>query len=169
MSFKINILIIGIFFLNGCGFHLRGSEGDISLSFQTVYVQSENADKLALEVKRIFIEKGIEVLPNAQTAQVVLYFRNEQSKRRVLSVSSASGKLEEVELSYHVDIEARTPDDTILLEKRPIHLIRDHRYDELTILATGAEEEILRKDMFRDVLAQVMRRIQSIRINDESS
>ncbi len=167
MKSKISLLIIGVLFLSGCGFHLRGLDADITLYFQRVHIRSVSADAVASEIKRILIEDGLEVVQTAKEAQIVVYLRNEKVKRRILSISSDSGKLEEIELHYRIEMEVRKPDDTVILENQPISLVRDYRYNELAVLATGAEEEMLHLEMFRDIVAQIMHRMQVIRIDNE--
>jgi len=155
----INILLItGL--LSGCGFHLRGAA---DLKLQKLHIQSESADKIANEVRRFLTEKGVQVVPTSKVAQAVLYLRNETVERRVLSVSSTSGKLEEIELNYRVEMEVRKPDNRILLKKQLISLLRDYRFDKNAVLAAGSEEDILREEMQRDVVGQIIRSLQTIR------
>jgi LPS-assembly lipoprotein len=153
--------------VSGCGFHLRGAVGDLHI--QKVHIQSESAERIANEVKRILTEEGVQVVPTTKAAQVVVYLRNEAVDGRVLSVSSVSGKQEEIELNYRVEMEVRKPDDTVLLEKQTISLLRDYRFDETAVLAAGAEQETLRDDMFRDIVEQIIRRLQVLKIDEGST
>jgi LPS-assembly lipoprotein len=161
-SFFIFYLSFFILFLAGCsGYHLRGSTG---YDFSSMHIQSESADSIALEIKRLITEEGVQVVSTPDAAQVVLYLRNESAEQRVLTVSSVSGKLAEVELNFHIEMEARTPDDTVLLQKQIISLLRDHSFDETAVLAMWAEEEMMREDMLRDIVARIMRRLQSLKL-----
>ncbi len=157
------IVLAAILFLSSCGgFQLRGST---SLNFLSAYIQSESADEFANELERLLVEEcAVQLVPTAEVAQVVIYLRNQKVEKRVLSVSSASGKQEEIEILYQVELEARKPDDTILLAKQRIRLLRDYRFEKRAVLAIGAEEERLRHDMFRDIIAQIRRRLQAINI-----
>ena len=155
------LLITGLLFISSCGFHLRGAAG---YNLSLVYIQSESADRVANEVKRRLTEGGVQVVPTTSAAQAVVYLRHETIDRRVLTVSSVSGKQEEFELNYRVELEVRKPDDTVLLEKQTLSLLRDYLFDETAVLAMGAEEEVLREDMFRDIVAQIMRRLQVLQL-----
>ena len=154
-------LITGLLFLSGCGFHLRGA---VSLDLSVVHIQSESANKIAPAVARRLTEEGVQVVPTASTAQAVVYLRNETVDKRILSVSSVSGKLEEYELSFRIEMEVRKPDGTVLMDKQVISLLRDYRFDETAVLAMWAEEEMLRQSMFRDLVAQIMRRLQVLKL-----
>jgi len=156
----VSVLLITLLFINGCGFQLRGAA---DLKSQKLHIQSKYADRIANEVRRILTEQGVQIVPTSQTAQAVLYLRDESVERRVLSVSSTSGKLEEVELNYRVEMEVRKPDNSILLEKQVLSLMRDYRFDKNAVLAAGSQEEVLRADMFRDLVGQIIRSLRAIR------
>ncbi|MDM8559717.1 LPS assembly lipoprotein LptE [Candidatus Parabeggiatoa sp. HSG14] len=161
-SFFIFCLSFFILFLAGCsGYHLRGSTG---YDFSVMHIQSESADKIANEIKRLITEEGVQVVSTPSAAQIVLYLRNESADQRVLTVSSMSGKLAEVELNFRVEMEVRTPNDTVLLEKQFISLLRDHSFDESAVLAMWAEEEMMREDLLRDIVARILRRLQSLKL-----
>jgi LPS-assembly lipoprotein len=150
-----------IVYLSGCGFHLRGNA---DFDFSLLHIQSESADEIAKELKQRLQDKGVVMVPNANLAQAVVYLRNEKVDTRVLTISSTSGRLEEFELNYHVEMEVRKPDDTVLIEKQVFSLLRDHLFDETAVLAMGTEEEVLRQDMFRDTVEQIIRRLQMLKL-----
>ncbi|HHB92824.1 MAG TPA: hypothetical protein ENK59_06415 [Thioploca sp.] len=160
MNKKYLILIL-LLFINSCGFHLRGT-ADFNMSF--IYIKSDSANKIAAEVQRLLIEQGIQVVSNPNAAQAIVYLTNETIDHRVLTVSSISGKQEEFELNYRVAMEVRKPNDDVLLEKQQISLLRDYMFDEQAVLAMSSEDEMLREEMFRDLVAQIMRRLQSLKL-----
>lgn len=162
-----SLLLIILLFISSCGFHLRGS-GDLNWHIQSVYIQSEAADRIASELKSRLTEQKLQVLPTSESAQVVVYLSNETVERRVLSVSSVSGKQEEIELNYRVEIEIRKADDTVLLGKHTISFLRDYRFDPTAVLAAGGEEEVLREDMFNQIVMQIIRQLQQIQITEKN-
>lgn len=163
MGYRILIFTVFIFYLllNGCGFHLRGAAG---FDFSLIHIKSESADQVALEVKHRLMDEGVEVVPTASAAQVVLHLRHQIADHRVLTVSSFSGKLEEIELNVRVDMEVLQSDGTVLLEKQRLSLLRDYSFDETAMLAMSTEAEVLRKEMFKDVVAQILRRLQVLKM-----
>lgn len=147
--------------LSGCGFQLRGS---VPMALKTVFVQADNSPRIAAEVSRILVEEGVALAPNAKAAQAVIYIRNENLTRRFLSISAVTGRIEEMELNLRVDLEARTPQNKILLEPQNILLLREYSFDQNAILAKDAEEQVLREELYQDITAQVLRRIRAIQL-----
>ena len=159
MKFAI-FSLLWMILISSCGFHLRGTA---KFNFELVHLKSEAADTVANELKRLLIAKGVQVISMPKAAQATVHLRDETVERRVLTVSSTSGKQEEMEINYRVEMEVRRPDGTVILPKQSLSLLRDYRFDETAVLAMGVEEEALRKEMFRDLVAQIMRRLQAIK------
>jgi len=147
--------------VSGCGFQLRGSEG---FQIDSVYVKSTQADLSSAAIKQRLMERGLTVTALANEAEAVVHLSNEAVDRRVLTVSSISGKLEEIELKVRVDFEALTPQDEVLLPKQTLRLYRDYSYDETAVLAMGEEETVIQQELYREIVAQIMRRIAAIRV-----
>jgi len=162
------LLLIVLLFISSCGFYLRGSIGELEWQFQSLQIQSEAADRIASELKSRLTEQKLQVLPTSDAAQVVVYLYNETVDRRVLSVSSVSGKQEEIELNYRVEMKISKADDTVLLAKQTISLLRDYRFDPEAVLAAGGEEEVLREDMFNQIVMQIIRQLQQIKITEKT-
>lgn len=145
--------------LSGCGFQLRGS---VPMALKTVFVQAENSPRIAADVSRLLVDEGVALAPNPKAAQAVIYIRNENLMRRFLSISAVTGRIEEMELNLRVDLEARTPQNKVLLEPQNILLLREYSFDQNAILAKDAEEQVLREELYQDITAQIMRRIRAI-------
>ena len=158
------ILLLSLL-ISSCGFHLRGTA---KFDLKLVYIKSEAADIVAAELKRLLTAQGVQIIDMPKAAQATVYLRNERVERRVLTVSSTSGKQEEMEINYQVQMEVHRSDGSVILPQQSISLLRDYRFDETAVLAMGVEEETLRKDMFRDLMAQIMRRLQAIKSDNLS-
>lgn len=157
---EIILLVVIAILCSACDFYLRGPTG---LKISSLYLQSELADRVTSEVKRLLAEAGIPLAASAKEAHVVVYLRHEILERRVLSVSAISGKLEEIELNYRVEMEARRPEGIVVLKKQLLSLLRDYSFETTAVLAMGAEEEVLREELFQDLVAQVIRRLTTLR------
>jgi len=161
MKLRWLIYCVLLSLLSGCGFQLRGS---VPMALKTVFVQAENSPRIAADVSRILVEEGVALAPNAKAAQAVIYIRNENFTRRFLSISAVTGRVEEMELNLRVDLEARTPQNKVLLEPQNILLLREYSFDQNAILAKDAEEQVLREELYQDMTAQVMRRIRAVQL-----
>ncbi len=158
--FTFSIIAISLV-LSNCGFHLRG-HGRSGFQFSSAYIQSTSANKIAKSIKLRLMEADVEISSAIDKAQVVIYLSDEDIDRRVLSVSSITGKQEEFELNYRVEMELKKSDGTVLLEKQKISLLRDYLFDEQAVLAMWSEDEILREEMFNDIIEQIIRRLQIV-------
>jgi LPS-assembly lipoprotein len=161
INFKIIFILTLLLSLNSCGFQLRGAKG---FDFSYIYIKSESADAVAIKVAEQLKERGISILKTPDGAQAIVYLRNQGVDERMITISSTTGKIAEFELNFHVDMEVRRPDDTVLLEKRRLSILRDYRFDETAVLAAGVESEMLRQEMSREIVAQVIRRLEVLKL-----
>ncbi len=155
-----NLVVILLYTLiTSCGFQLRG---EATFNFTSLHLQAETAPRVAQAVTQNLQEKGIQMTTTPKEAQVVLYLGHETVESRTLSVSAISGKMEEIELNVRVEMEIKRSDGTVLSEQQTISLLRDYSFDETAVLAMGAEAEVLQEELFREIVAQVIRRLQAI-------
>jgi LPS-assembly lipoprotein len=78
-----------------------------------------------------------------------------------LSVSDAA-RVQEFLVRYRVELEVVDASNAVLLPLAPIELTRDFSYDETQALGAAAEEELLRKELRREMVQQVLRRIERL-------
>ena len=79
-----------------------------------------------------------------------------------LSVSDAA-RVQEFLIRYRVELEVVDAAARVLLPLTPIELTRDYSYDETQALGAAAEEELLRKELRREMAQQVLRRHRAAR------
>jgi len=89
----------------------------------------------------------------------------ERSDSQVLSVSS-TGKADEYLLKYEVSFRLTGKDGKALAESQTVRVRRDHAFDRLNVLAKEREEQELRREMRRDVVQQILRRLSRITLTD---
>lgn len=157
LVFFITILIS----LTSCGFHLRGS---VSLNLQSVFIEEKNARLFANEIKQLLKNQQVNITNKPQQAQVILALEDAKFDRRVLTISAVSSRIEEVELNLRLKAEVRQPDNTVLLEKQRLHLMREYSFDETAMLAMSAEEETLKEELFEAMVAQLMRMLRAVKL-----
>jgi len=144
--------------LSACGFQLRGANvlpGDL----QNLYVQAPVS--LADEV-RIFLDgTDTRVLNQRNGADVILTLSDDRYDRRVLSVDPNTGKEREFELSYSLNYQAKRSDGKTLLNSNRLTIRRDYVFDQDAIIGKSREAGVLRSEMRRDAIQQVLFRLQS--------
>lgn len=157
-------VIIYLLLISSCGFHLRGSGG---FQFHSLYIDAVAANNTAAEIKRIIEEEGIKLSDTPEQADIVVALHNETVNRRVLSISAVSGKLEEVELNLQVELAISQPNGEKIQESQKVSLMREYSFDETAVLAISSEEDTLIAEMFREIVAQIIRRLQAVKIENK--
>jgi LPS-assembly lipoprotein len=156
------IVLSLMFVVTGCGFHLRGA-GFADLDMPVTTIQNLDAsNQFAAELRRALRSSGTEIVDDSAAAQVILTLSNEQHSRRVLSVG-ATGKVQEYELFYSITFTAGDRDGNVLLPAQVIKRVRSYAFDETDVLAKQSEENLLYRDMRRDAIVEILRRLQELR------
>ncbi len=151
--------------LASCGFHLRGT-GKVELApmLSTLRVVVENSqqqnDPLLVAMKNALrTQTDVQIQDSGEAPLLVLY--GESSDSQVLSVSS-TGKADEYLLKYEVSFKLTGKAGKALAEPQTVRVQRDHAFDRLNVLAKEREEQELRRDMQRDAVQQILRRLARI-------
>jgi LPS-assembly lipoprotein len=141
--------------LSACGFQLRGQA---ELPFETLYIPG--ASPLAVELKRnVAAASKARLVDSPGDAQAVLGFTQELREKIILSFSAA-GRVSEYQLRYRVGFRVTDAKGAqVYLPTSEIQLTRDMAYSDAQVLAKEAEEALLYRDMQRDMVQQIMRRL----------
>ena len=157
------LMVSTLLLLAGCGFHLRGNI-DLPADLQRMYVDGTSKySGLGLELRRSLRANGVELVDKPGASQVTLKISAANYKRRLLSVSGTSGKTAEYELKYSLSISLQDRDGKVLLAPQTLRQRRDYTYDRDNVLGKGNEEARFRVEMERDLVRQILRRLQSYR------
>lgn len=159
-ALRLTILFLLAYLLSGCGFHLRGAV-DLPANYQRMAIEGVSPySALGLNLKRSLQGNGVTVV-DATAAQVILKISQVSYQRRLLSVSATSGKTAEYELHYRLNMSVRDRQGNVLVSDQPLQQLRDYVYDQNNVLGTGHQEAQLRKDMERDLVGMILRRLQA--------
>ncbi len=148
--------------LVSCGFQLRGI-GSVqmppSLSTLRVIVAGSQAanDPLRLAMEDVLRIQGGATITQASDAPT-LVITGENVGTHVLSVD-AGGKVSEYLLRYEIGFSVLDATGSELLSTQVLRLQRDYRFDPLNVLAKEQEEANLKRELRRDALYQIVRRL----------
>ncbi len=158
---KYLLLALCSLILPSCGFQLRQN---VSLphSLQPVHIKASNARQIPTLLKQQLGEQGVAMTEDADKARLWIELSEEQQGERTISVSALSTTLKEVELTQQIYLQLRKPDGSVLLEKKPLRLVREFIYDEQAVLAQASEQQVLRNDMQQEILAHILRRLSRV-------
>lgn len=145
-------------FLGACGFHLRGVGGAGALSFSQVQIQG---DGVAAKNLRDYLAnyKGVELVRDGASETVIQILGEEYSKD-VISLNN-SGRVAELRLNYRLRFSATYKGERVL-EEGAVAASRTLSWNENSILSKESEEATLLKDMQRDSLQPVLRRVSAV-------
>ncbi len=154
---RLWLVALGVIFIAGCGFHLRGQ---IELPYRSVYVQG-GQDGLAVALQAALrLGHAGRLAPSAEKAESVIDIMSVQNSKVIVALSGI-GRVREFQLQYRVQYQLITPKGKVILAPANLLLARDMTYNDAQVLAKGAEEQLLYRDMQKDAAQQIMQRIAS--------
>ncbi len=154
---RLWLVALSVIFIAGCGFHLRGQ---IELPYRSVYVQG-GQDGLAVALQAALrLGHAGRLAPSAGKAESVIDIMSVQNSKVIVALSGI-GRVREFQLQYRVQYQLITPKGKVILAPANLLLARDMTYNDAQVLAKGAEEQLLYRDMQKDAAQQIMQRIAS--------
>ncbi len=156
------LLLGAVVTLAGCGFELKRPP---ELHFRTIQLAGFAPRSQLVAELRQNIESGTttRVVEAAKDAQVVLQSLGE-SREKVVVAQTAANQIREFELRLRFDFRVRTASGRELIPDSEILLKRSLTYTESAALAKEQEEAFLYRAMQSDIVAQVLRRLSSVRM-----
>jgi LPS-assembly lipoprotein len=150
----------------GCGFQLRRTKG---IPFVSLYVDAPAASAVAQRVRSALAkEQNTRLAASANEAEAVLQLGQEVRSRTILSLSGA-GRVTEYRLGLQLTYSVSGKEGRSWAAPETIELIRDMTYDDAQVLAKGAEEQLLYRDMEDGAALRILRRLQSITPDGDGS
>jgi LPS-assembly lipoprotein len=155
-------LAAAVTMLAGCGFELRRAQ---PLPMRTIaLVGFGDASPLAAALKAELARAGIALRANPAEAEVVFDALGD-AREKTVAASTAAGQVREVTLRVRLRFRVASPSGRLLLPVADLLLTRDMSYNETAALAKHPEELLLYRAMEDDIVAQVLRRLASVRIS----
>ena len=143
--------------LQSCGFRMRGSV-QLPPEMEMTYIQGAGSATMMQELRRSLTASGATLVTEVDQASAILEIIQAHQDRRVLTVGSTA-RVREYELSYTVEFGVQRRDGTVLVPVQTLELRRDYVFDENDVLGKGSEEELVRREMEREVAQSLLRRL----------
>ena len=144
-----------------CGFQLRGAA---QLPFNTIFVQAAATSQFAPQVRRAVRAGSTTRLTDApEQAEVLLQILSEVQEKNILSLTG-SGRVGEYQLRYRVSFRLTDSKNREHIPASEIVMQRDYTFSDDQALAKEAEEALLYRDMRNDAVQQLVRRLQSAKL-----
>jgi LPS-assembly lipoprotein len=144
----------------GCGFGLRQPA---RVSFGSIALTSfARRSPLEAELRRQLAQQ-VRILESPAQADVVLQALDDLRDKSVVA-SSAVAEVREVQLRLRFNFRVSTAGGRELIPRAELMVSRDMSFSETAALAKAYEEADLFREMQSDVVAQVMRRLASLKV-----
>jgi Rare lipoprotein B len=151
--------------VSGCGFQLRRLEG---IPFASMYIDAPAVSQVGTAIRKALQSgKYVQLVAKAPDAAVVLRLSDEKSTKTILSLTGG-GRVSEYRLGFRLTYSATGKDGHEWIPPYTVELTRDMTYDDSALLAKGAEETLLYRDMQDDAAQQILRRLRSLKPAQQS-
>ena len=154
---RVVIVAVIALAISGCGFQLRGT-GQTTILLESVYLNAiDNSGALARELIDSLEQSGVEFTSNGN-AQVSIRLDRERFSRRPVSTTGQIN-VAEYELTLEVGFEVLTRGGDVLIPPTRIRTERIYTFDSSSLVGSNEEESLLNEEMRRDVIGQLLQRI----------
>ena len=147
--------------LCACGFQLR-QEAVLPAGMGTVVVQGADPfSPLGRDLAAALERAGSTVVEKAGDGVAVMNITTNQLATDVLSVGG-NARANEYSMRYHVEFNVTDNAGDAILDKQTIELSREYTFDAFQVAAVAAEEDLLRKELQREMVQSIMRRLDAL-------
>ncbi len=156
------VLLAVLMSLTACGFHLR-EQAVLPAALQELRIEvADPFSPIGQELGRALQRAGATLHDDAADKVAVLRVLSDALNTVPLSVSGTA-RVQEYQVVHRVEFEFVDAEGRVLLPREAIERRRDYRFDETQALGAAAEDELARKELRRDTLAALLRRVEAIR------
>ena len=154
------LLLLTALTLSACGFHMRGT---VDLPFKTVLITGIGKNTpLGVDLTRNLHLSGAEVVEKVADADAILQILSDTHEKKIEALDT-SGNVRDYALYDRVRFVLKDKSDAIIVGPITVVLKRDITYDPNQELAKQTEEVLLYREMQRDLVQQIMRRLGAIK------
>jgi LPS-assembly lipoprotein len=145
--------------LTACGFHARTHTVLPIKLGPTRVVVPDTFSPLGDELARALGRAGVPAADETDTTATVLRVTRESWDTRPVAVDQFA-RAREYEIRYHVEFVLNGPDGKVLLDKQSIEQSREFSFDAQASAGSPAEQEIIQRELRREMEAAILRRIE---------
>jgi len=155
------LILTPLILLSACGFQLRQSQAlPASLSPLRMEIVDPYSD-LGGDLGEALQRAGLALSEGGASGPVArLQISRDEVGLAPLTIGT-SGRVQEYALRYVVQISLTDVDGGVVLPRQEIELSRDYAFDTAESLGSPGEEEVVREELRRDMVAAIMRRIEA--------
>ena len=155
------LLLAGVVpLLSACGYHLRG-EAQLPPGMERVHVDSVDAyGPLKRNLEKALERSGARIEANSGDgiAEVRL---SAVSLAPIVRSVTATARVNEFTMLYHVELSITDANGKVVMPKQVVEQSRVFTFDQTQAIGIGAEQDEIKKEMERDMVQVVMRKVES--------
>ena len=158
--FRSSAIAAATFALSACGFHVRG-EVQLPATMQRVHVQiADPYSPLGRDLEAALKRSGAKVENAAGDGIAEIAIPAVSLAPTVRSVG-ANAFVNEFSMVYHVEMQITDANGKILMPRQVIEHSREFTFDQTQAIGTSAEQDEIKKEMERDMVPALLRRIEA--------
>jgi LPS-assembly lipoprotein len=148
--------------VTSCGWHLRGSGGQLANNISSVHISGPNKQSdFYRTLTRSLKAQDVAIADNFTEAQYRIVTSNQRSDRRTATVSSGA-RVSEYQLTERVDVIIFAADGSQVLPRTTLRTERFFDFDENDVQSKNEEAELLKREMLDDLVRQIIRRLSAV-------
>jgi LPS-assembly lipoprotein len=153
---KKSVALVMALLLSACGYHLRGALV-LPPGLKNIYLQGASP-QLREQFNGVMKVSSVALASSPETAGMIVRIFNEDSQRRVLSLSSG-GVANDFELNYRFEYEVVDSNNKVLMARQPVEIKREYFNSQLAVIAKENEETVIRNEMYQQAVRTVINRV----------
>ena len=146
--------------LGACGFHMRG-EARLPAGMQRVHLTVSDPYSPLRRDLAAALERSGATIVNAPADGVAEISLSAVSLAPIVRSVGSNAFVNEFSMVYHVELEISGPDGKTLMPKQAIEQSRAFTFDQSQAIGTSAEQDEIKKEMERDMVQAVLRKIEA--------
>ncbi|MGB0135319.1 LPS assembly lipoprotein LptE [Dokdonella sp.] len=147
--------------LTACGFHLR-EEAVLPSGMQRIAIEGADAlSPLGRDLRKALVRAGAQMVEDGAGEPSVLRIGTNSFRTDVLTVGD-NARANEYTLRYQVEFDVVSASGTALLPRQSVELSRIFTFDATQAIGIAAEQDVLSKELQREMVQTIMRRLEII-------
>jgi len=160
MNRRLFLTLVPAALAAGCGFQLRRVG---SLPFASLHIDAPAGSLVDPRLRSLLVaDKQTKLTATAGEAEAVLKITQEERVKTIFTLTGG-GRVSEYRLSLKLSYSVSGKDGRALAAPETFELSRVLTYDDSLLLAKGAEEQLLYRDMDDNAALRIMRRLQALK------
>ena len=151
--------ILAMSALSACGWRLRGK---VDLPYKNILISGNLTQELRDDLEMVLRVNAIQIVKNVKDAELVLEIISEQNARQVLSYNGA-GQITAYRIISRIAFRAFDQNGIELIPESDIYQTRDIDFNQSDVQSFDFLVADYVKNMRIDIVAQLMRRLESIK------